>query len=185
MDRHTDPSSGPVRDEESFRALQAAVRADLPAAAAAVLDDVVRVLAAWRQTDRALSGRVDLRLLPAMTDLQAQVARLVGPGFVADVGGDRLRDLPRYLRAAEIRAEKLNAGGSAPDRDRALMDRVTALQDGYLHRVAALTDPAVVPAGLVEVRWMLEELRVSLWAQQLGTGRPVSEQRVAKALARL
>ncbi len=185
MGRHTDRSSGPVRDEASFRALQAAVRADLPAAAAAVLDDVVRVLAAWRQTDRALSGRVDLRLLPAMTDLQAQVGRLVGPGFVADVGGERLRDLPRYLRAAEIRAEKLNAGGSAPDRDRALMDRITALQDGYLHRVAALADPAIVPAALVEVRWMIEELRVSLWAQQLGTGRPVSEQRVAKALARL
>ncbi len=182
MDRHTD---GPVRDEQSFRALQTAVRAELAESSAGVLEDVVRVLAAWRQVDRALSGRVDLRLLPALTDLQAQVGRLVRPGFVADVGAARLRDLPRYLRAAEVRVEKLNAGGAAPDRDRVLMDRVTALQDAYLHRVAALTDPAVVPAGLVEVRWMLEELRVSLWAQQLGTGRPVSEQRVAKALARL
>ena len=184
MDRHTG-GGGPVRDEESFRELRVGVGADLSEASAVVLDDVVRVLAAWRRTDRALSGRVDLRLLPAMTDLQAQVGRLVGPGFVADVGAARLRDLPRYLRAAEIRVEKLNAGGAGPERDRALMDRVTALQDGYLHRVAALTDPRVVPAGLVEVRWMLEELRVSLWAQQLGTGRPVSEQRVAKALARL
>ena len=65
------------------------------------------------------------------------------------------------------------------------MDQMTPLQDAYLHRVAALTDPATVPPGWCEVRWMLEELRVSLWAQQLGTGRPVSEQRVTQALSRL
>jgi ATP-dependent helicase HrpA len=178
MDAH----GGPVWDEASFRALQEAVRPELAAASAAVLDDVVRVLEAWRRADRALSGRVDIRLLPAMTDLQAQIGRLVGPGFVAESGATRLRDLPRYLRAVEVRREKLDL---SPDRDRQLMDRVTPLQDAYLHRVAALGDGEVPPAGLVEVRWMLEELRVSLWAQQLGTGRPVSEQRVGKSLAAL
>ena len=112
MDRH----GGPARDEDPSARCRRPSRADLPTAAAAVLDDVVRRPRRVAQTDRALSGRVDLRLLPAMTDMQAQVARLVGPGFVADVGADRLRTFP--ATCARPRPGRERAGGSAPDRDR-------------------------------------------------------------------
>jgi ATP-dependent helicase HrpA len=100
-------------------------------------------------------------------------------GFVADVGADRLRQVPRYLAAVRARHEKLPG---AVNRDRMLMDQVTPLQQAYLHRVEALPEGHAEPLGLVRVRWLLEEYRVSLWAQQLGTPEPVSDARIRKAL---
>jgi ATP-dependent helicase HrpA len=144
-----------------------------------VLAEVVRVLTAWRDTDRVLSGSADLATLPALTDMKAQLARLVHRGFVADTGLAQLRQLPRYLSAVRLRRERLSA---AVDRDRILMSQVMPLQDAYLHRVAALRERQAPPGGLVQVGWMLEEYRVSLWAQQLGTAYAVSDARIRKAL---
>ena len=79
-----------------------------------------------------------------------------------------------------MRHEKLAAG---INRDRALMDQLAPLQEAYLNRVAALPDGQPAPVELRRVRWMLEEYRVSLWAQQLGTPMPVSDARIRKALA--
>jgi ATP-dependent helicase HrpA len=69
-----------------------------------------------------------------------------------------------------------------PARDRQLMDQVTELQQAWQHRLDAL--PPGRPPGrtLREVRWLLEEYRVSLWAQRLGTAQPVSDARIRKAL---
>jgi ATP-dependent helicase HrpA len=102
---------------------------------------------------------------------------------VAEAGPEQLRRFPTYLRALALRREALDQGGAAVNRDRALMDRVVELQEAYLHQVDAL--PAGRPPGerLRRARWMLEEYRVSLWAQQLGTAHPVSDERVRKALA--
>ena len=118
-----------------------------------------------------------MSLLPAMTDMRAQLARLVGPGFVAD-SGPALADLPRYLKAMRLRVDKLGD----VSRDRAHLDLVEPLQQAWQHRVDALPDPGVLPADLIRVRWLLEEFRVSLWAQQLGTRESVSEQRIRKLL---
>ncbi len=177
-----DEHGGGVWDLPSFEALAAAVRPALAARSAAVLDDAVRVLEAWRTADRALSGSVDLRSLPAMTEMQAQVSRLMGEGFVARAGAVRLPSLVRYLIAVTERATRLPEN---PSRDQQLADRVRPLQDAYLHRLSALRPDAPVPLALGEVGWMLEELRVSLWAQRLGTPRPISETRIQKALAAL
>ncbi len=170
---------GVVWDADAFDDLVAAVRPHVVARSAAVLDDAVRVLEAWRTTDRALSGSVDLRLLPAMTEMQAQVGRLVGDGFVARAGATRLPHLVRYLQAVTERATRLP---EQPGRDQGLADRVRPLQDAWLHRRSALRSDAPVPLALEEIGWMIEELRVSLWAQRLGTPRPVSETRVRRAL---
>ncbi len=179
VDELVERHGGPVWDAEAFAALAAAVRADLVAATRSVLADVVRVLVAWRDVDRALSGSVDLPLLPALADMRAQVSRLVYRGFVADVGAAQLRQLPRYLGAVALRRERLPG---AVGRDRLLMDQQTDLQEAYLHRVEALPPGRPPGAALTKVRWMLEELRVSLWAQHLGTAFPISTTRVRKAL---
>ena len=170
--------AGPVRDPEAFKALVEHARASLPDASAAVLQQVLRVLAEWRPVEKALHGRVELAMLPAMSDLRAQLGRLVHPGFVAEAGPAALRDYPRYLRAMAARIERLPEQG----RDRELMDRVVVLQEAWQHRVDALPDGRPMGAGLRRVRWMLEEYRVSLWAQQLGTSQPVSDARIRKAL---
>ena len=177
-----DLAKQPIWDEESFRAALVSVTAAVEATTRDVLAEVLRVLDAWRTTERALSGSAEMQLLPALTDMQAQVGRLVHRGFVAEVGLAQLRHLPRYLAAVRTRRDRL---AESVNRDRALMDQVTGLQDAYLNRLAAL--PAGRPPGeaLVRVRWLLEEYRVSLWAQQLGTAQPVSDARVRKALAQL
>jgi ATP-dependent helicase HrpA len=168
----------PVREPEAFQALVELARAQLPDASAAVVAQVLRVLGEWRTVEKALTGRVEMAVLPAMTDLRAQLARLVHPGFVAEAGTAALREYPRYLKAMAARVDRL------PDlaRDRELMDRVDVLQRAWQHRVDALPESRPMVAELRRVRWMLEEYRVSLWAQHLGTAQPVSDTRIRKAL---
>ncbi len=145
---------------------------------------MIRVLDAWRGADRLLGGRADMTMLPALTDMKAQLGRLVDDGFVAEAGPAQLARYPVYLRALSERRTRLDDGTPAVVRDRQQMDRITDLQEAYLHQVDAL--PAGRPPGerLRRVRWMLEEYRVSLWAQQLGTPYPVSDQRIRKAYGR-
>ncbi|WP_338036799.1 ATP-dependent RNA helicase HrpA [Nocardioides ferulae] len=173
----------PVRDAQAFAALLAAARVDHEARVRALVADVIRVLDAWRRADKALSGRTDMRLLPALTDLKAQLARLVHAGFLAEAGPTQLRRYPAYLTALLQRRERLESGGSAEVvRDRQLMDRIAELQAAWLHQVEALPEGRPPGAHLRQARWMLEEYRVSLWAQQLGTPYPVSDQRIRKVL---
>jgi ATP-dependent helicase HrpA len=175
---------GLVWEEAGFSALASAVRAGLAETTRAVVQDVLRVLAEWRDVDKLLSGSAEMSMLPALSDMKAQVGRLVHRGFVSDVGAAQLRHLPRYLAATRTRRERLaSAAGLA--KDRRLMDQVADLQEAYLRRVDALPQGRPPDAGLVAVRWMIEELRVSLWDQTRGTAYPVSETRVRKALAAL
>jgi ATP-dependent helicase HrpA len=170
-----------VRDEAAFAALVAEARRSLGSMARDVLSQVLRLLADWREVSRLLSGRVDMAVLASVSDMQGCLERLVHRGFIADAGADALRSYPRYLAALRIRRERLDA---EPRRDAELMARVDPLQRAWQHRVDAL--PPGRPPGeeLVRVRWLLEEYRVSLWAQQLGTAVPVSDARIRKLLDR-
>ena len=171
-----------VRTEAAFDALVATVATDVEERLRGVLDTVVRVLETWRRADKELSGRTDMAMLPALTDMRAQLARLVGPGFVGDAGPTQLRRLPTYLAALLHRRERLAEGSGAVGRDRQQMDRIADLQDAWQHAVDALPAGRPPTERLRQVRWMLEEYRVSLWAQHLGTAHPVSDQRIRKVL---
>ncbi|SEB58258.1 ATP-dependent helicase HrpA [Nocardioides exalbidus] len=170
-----------VRDEAAYDDAVAAAREAVAAGTSAAVHDVMRVLESWRATDKAISGRADLMTLPALTDMRAQVGRLMTAGFVADAGPARLRDLSRYLTAVAHRRERLD---QQVVRDRQLMDQLSGLQEAWLHAVAALPDGQPVPAHLRDARWLLEEYRVSLFAQALGTREKVSDQRIRKVMAR-
>ncbi|NYE35581.1 ATP-dependent helicase HrpA [Nocardioides cavernae] len=170
-----------VRDEASYARLVDAAREAVAVGTSAAVHDVMRVLEAWRTTDKAISGRADLMTLPALTDMRAQVGRLMTVGFVAEAGPARLRDLSRYLAAVTLRRERLDQQVA---RDRQLMDQLSGLQEAWLHAVAALPDGQPAPQHLREARWLLEEYRVSLFAQQLGTREKVSDQRIRKVMAR-
>ncbi len=168
-----------VRDEASFDALLTRAKGELEPRLRNALADVIRVLAAWRSVEKALSGRADLHTLPALTDMKAQVERLVHRGFVGEAGAARLRHYPRYLAAVEVRRDKLGAQVHA---DRLLMEEINDLQASWLHQVQALPEGRPPHAALREARWMLEEWRVQLWAQHLGTAQKVSDQRIRKVL---
>lgn len=171
-----------LRTQQEYDALLASLRADAAGSVRALLPDLFRVLDGHRETDRLLSGRAELALLPALSDMQAQLARLVPEGFVGEAGAAQLRRYPVYLAAIRRRREQLGEGGLAVARDRDRLDRVQPLQEAYLHRIEAL--PAARPPGsaLRQVRWQLEEFRVSLWAPQLGTAGKVSDVRIRKLL---
>ena len=167
-----------VRDETAYDALLAAASDQLTEKVRATLADALQALDAWRRTDKLLSGRADLATLPALTDMQAQLRRLFVPGFISDAGAAQLRRFRVYCAAIDHRRERLD-----PGRDRALMDQVRDLQTAVLNRYQAL--PAGRPAGanLRQARWLLEEYRISLWAQHLGTAQTVSDARIRKVLA--
>jgi ATP-dependent helicase HrpA len=171
-----------VRNEADFAALVERARTSVEPALRDLLGEVQRVLDGWRTVDKLLSGRADMALLPALADMKAQLERLVHAGFLSEAGPEQLRRYPTYLRALTLRREALDQGGATVNRDRQLMDRIAELQESYLHQVAALPDGRPPGERLRRARWMLEELRVSLWAQQLGTAYPVSDQRVRAAL---
>ncbi len=168
-----------VREEAAYDALLASVRPELELRMRELLGTVTTVLARWREVDRQLSGRAELATLPSMTDMRDQLARLVHRGFVAEAGPTRLRRYPTWLSALALRRQRLD---EHPARDREQLARLAELQASYLHAVEALPEGRPASAALREVRWMLEELRVSLFAQQLGTPTPISDQRVRKAL---
>ena len=169
-----------VRDETAYAAVRTEAGRDLEAHLRAVMADLVRVLDGWRRAEKALGGRAEMLLLPALTDMRAQLDRLVHRGFVGEAGVAQLRRYPTYLAALEQRRAKLP---TQVNRDRELMDRIADLQEAYLHQVAALPEGRPPGERLRQVRWMLEEFRVSLWAQQLGTPTPVSDQRIRRTLA--
>ncbi|HEY0889143.1 MAG TPA: ATP-dependent RNA helicase HrpA [Nocardioides sp.] len=180
------------RSEQEYAGLVAALGAapdsrgdEHEAAVRAVVADVLRALEAWRAADKALSGRVDMWSLPAVTDMRAQLDRLVHPvgrwgGFVAEAGPTQLRRYPTYLQAIVVRRRKLDENVNA---DAAVMARFADLQELYRHQLAALPDGRPPGERLRQVRWLLEEYRISLWAQQLGTAQTVSDARIRKLLA--
>jgi ATP-dependent helicase HrpA len=170
-------AGGLAWDEEGFRSLAAAVKPRLVDVATDVTGQAAGILAAARYVEQRAADLTAEVLQPALTDIAVQVARLVGPGFVAAAGAARLPDLRRYLRAVEHRLDRL---AKTWPKDRALMQRVQAVEAAYDDLRARRDGPEVAA-----LRWRLEELRVSLFAQSLGTAEPVSEPRLLREIERL
>jgi len=171
--------SGLPWSRSEFDEQAARIRPALPGATAQIAADVERVLAAAHEVRRALPERPPPAQADAVADIRAQLRGLLPPGFVTAAGRRRLPDLVRYLTAI---GRRLQALPRDPAIDRARMGRVHVVQQAYDDLRRALPGVRAEAADLTEIRWQIEELRVSLWAQQLGTPRPVSEQRIFRAL---
>ena len=121
-----------------------------------------------------------LELAYAHSDIQAQLEGLIHKGFVSQTGQARLPDLLRYLKAIERRLEKIPLD---PNRDRVYMLKVQAVEQQYQQLLAKLPKGLPVPDEVGNIAWMLQELRVSFFAQNLGTPYPISDKRVSQAIA--
>jgi ATP-dependent helicase HrpA len=146
------------------------------------LDVVARVekaLAAAHDVEIASPAEPSPAQAEAIADIRAQLGRLLPKGFVTATGPGRLADVARYLTAIRRRLDRLPQGIAA---DRERMEQVQAVQGAYDELVQALSPGRAAAADVRDIAWMIEELRVSLWAQQLGTARPVSEQRIYRAI---
>ncbi|WP_251041733.1 ATP-dependent RNA helicase HrpA [Arthrobacter sp. ISL-30] len=166
-------------DRQSFDALYEVVRAELIDTVFKVTAVVERILASTRRIDKQLKATASLPLISALNDIRSQLEQLVFPGFVARTGYAQLNQLPRYLAAIEKRLEKLPGN---VQRDALNMAIVQALEDDYDDAVAALLPGRRAGTELTRVRWMIEELRVSLFAVELGTAYSVSEKRIRAVL---
>ncbi|TXC98079.1 ATP-dependent RNA helicase HrpA [Streptomyces sp. ISID311] len=178
-DRLIAARGGPAWDEESFRKLFDAVRTDLVDVTLKTIQQVQEVLAAWQACERRLKETTFPSLLPSLTDLKEQLAALIRPGFVTAHGAKRLPDLMRYLVAADRRLQQLPTNA---ERDRTRMAKVKEMQDEYAWLLEQFPQGRPVPAAAREIRWMIEELRVSYFAHALGTAYPVSDKRIVKAV---
>ncbi|MEU1375298.1 ATP-dependent RNA helicase HrpA [Streptomyces triculaminicus] len=181
-DRLMAAHGGPAWDEESFRKLFDAVRADIVDATLDTIRKVQEVLAAWQACERRLKATASPVLLPSLTDVREQLADLIRPGFVTAHGVRRLPDLLRYLVAADRRLTQLPSNA---ERDRVRMAKVTEMRDEYAWLLEQFPKGRPVPQEAREIRWMIEELRVSYFAHALGTAHPVSDKRIVKAIDQL
>ncbi|MFH9295322.1 ATP-dependent RNA helicase HrpA [Streptomyces sp. NPDC017520] len=178
-DRLIAAHGGPAWDEKAFRTLYDKVRADLVDLTVRTIDQVQQILAAWQACERRLKSTNSLTLVANVTDVREQLARLVPPGFVTATGLRRLPDLMRYLVAADRRLQQMP---TAVQRDTTRMAKVHEMQDEYAWLLEQLPQGRPVPQEVLDVRWMIEELRVSYFAHALGTAFPVSDKRIVKAI---
>ncbi|MEW1644610.1 ATP-dependent RNA helicase HrpA [Streptomyces sp. NPDC091219] len=178
-DRLIGDFGGPAWDEESYRKLYEKVRAEIVDTTVRAVGQVQQVLAAWQACERRLKAAHSPALLPNLADVRAQLDALVKPGFVTAVGIRRLPDLMRYLVAADRRLQQMPTG---VQRDTTRMEKVHEMQDEYAWLLEQLPQGRPVPASVRDIRWMIEELRVSYFAHALGTAYPVSDKRIVKAI---
>ena len=141
---------------------------------------VARILGAGREIEKAVKAASSMALIAPLADIRAQLDALIHPGFVVAAGLARLQHYPRYLAAILERIQKLTDN---PNRDRVWLNEVQEATRRYAEAGGTLPPGPAAPANLVHARWLLEELRVSLFAQPLGTAETVSLQRISKLLA--
>jgi ATP-dependent helicase HrpA len=170
---------GPTYDDAGYAALREAARAELPDTTAAVVTSVEKAVAAAHAVRAALAAPAPPALQPSIEDMRAQLFALIKPGFVTATGPAHLDDLPRYLRGIGQRLDRLSAN---PGRDRDWMAQVREVQAEYDDLLAGLPPTSRDAPPVREIRWMIEELRISLFAQELRTPYPISAKRIFRAL---
>ncbi|HEU4910390.1 MAG TPA: ATP-dependent RNA helicase HrpA [Actinomycetes bacterium] len=175
IDRH----GGPATTATGFERLREDVRTELPETTYDVVVTVAGILALAHDVTGRVTGTAPPAVLAAWMDVREQVSRLVPPGFVTATGRDRLPDLARYLRAAQVRLDALPHGAARDQQRLAEVAQVQAEVDAW---IAGLPPERRDDPAVRGVRWMVEELRVSLFAQRLGTPYPVSAKRIYKAM---
>jgi ATP-dependent helicase HrpA len=163
-----------------FEALRVSASAGLMDALFGLVAQVAKVIDAWRIADRAISAASSVAFLSPLADARSQLAALVHPGFVRSSGVAALRRMPTYIAGVTHRVERL---ADNPGRDRQWQTEIEQATQLYLDAGGTLPLVPDAEPRLAAARWMLEELRLSLFAQHLGAAGPVSVQRVRKQLA--
>lgn len=135
------------------------------------------ILKLWHGLQKRFKGKIDLAQAVALNDIKSQLSHLVYPGFVRETPAQWLKELPRYLKAVELRFEKL---GSQVQKDRVWSTELAGLWNQYQARAGKHAQEGKRDPQLELYRWWLEEYRVSLFAQQLGTKAPISDKRLNK-----
>ncbi|MCH8538824.1 MAG: ATP-dependent RNA helicase HrpA, partial [Alkalimonas sp.] len=167
-------------NESEFLAIKERVRAELGERVLAIALQVEQILSQAHSIQKRLKGKVDLAHVQAQAEVKQQLEQLLFKGFVSQHGAKRLDDILRYVKAMEKRLEKLPID---PHRDRLMMHEYQRAEEAWQQLTSHYQAAAVLPESVADIRWMIEELKVSLYAQTLGTAYPISLKRVLNAIA--
>ncbi len=171
-------SGGPPWSEAGFQALQRRAQETMTPTTSKALATAGQVALAASAVQTRLDRLVTPAVRPSVVDARAQLGRLVRPGFVTSTGMRHLGDLPRYVQAIERRLEKMVED---PGLDQQRMRQIHTIEQRYEHLLERMTR-AQITTEVIDIGWMIEELRVSLFANALGTPKPVSVQRLTRLL---
>ncbi|EGQ9412532.1 TPA: ATP-dependent RNA helicase HrpA [Vibrio cholerae] len=179
VDKLIEERGGIVWEPQAFEALKEHVRAELGDTVVEIAKQVETILTTAYNINKRLKGKVDFTMAFALSDVKAQIEGLIFSGFATECGWKRLPDILRYMRAIERRMEKLPVD---PNKDRLHMLKIESVANKYKELLNKIPKGMAIPDNVREIRWMLEELRVSYFAQQLGTPYPVSDKRIINAI---
>ncbi len=172
---------GPTWEHDGFKLLLVEAKRSLSSRSAAAMRTAGRILAVGADVDGKLARFVTPAMRPSVIDATAQLRRLLRPGFVTASGTDRLADVLRYVRGIDRRLSKLPED---PGRDQRALIEVAAVETKFRAMLAAHA-PSQVTGEVLAIGWMIEELRISLFAQSLGTSGQVSVKRIEREIVRL
>jgi ATP-dependent helicase HrpA len=173
-------SGGPTFDDDAYHRLREAARAEVGQTCVDIVVAVEKVVAASHEVRTRLSTvQPGPAMAASVEDMRRQLVALTAPGFVTGTGARRLADLPRYLRGIGVRLDRLPTNAT---RDVQWMNRVADVQAEYDAVLAALPPHRRGDPDVRDIRWMVEELRISFFAQELRTPYPVSDVRIFKVL---
>ncbi len=179
IDKLIAEQGGLVWQPEQFEQLKEHVRAELGDTVVNIAQQVETILTTAFNINKKLKGKVDFTMAFALSDIRAQIEGLIFKGFATECGWQRLPDILRYMKAIERRMEKLPID---PNRDRLHMLKVESAKKDYQELLNKIPKGVAIPDSVKDIRWMIEELRVSYFAQQLGTPYPVSDKRIKNAI---
>lgn len=171
----------PIQDASRFNALREQLRGELGERVRQIALKVEQILTLYHDIQKRLKGKVDLAHYQAQADVKSQLEQLIFKGFVSAHGANKLEDIQRYLAAMLKRLEKLPVD---PNRDRLLMHEYQKAEDAYTQLLGKYAGQPL-PEAVTAISWMLQELRVSQHAQQLGTPYPISLKRIINAVQEL
>ncbi len=170
---------GDIRTSDAFETVKEHIRGELGDTVVAIATQVEQVLSIAHALHKKMKGRVDLTMITAHGDIKSQLESLIFKGFVSQHRAEKLGDLIRYLKAIQKRLEKLPVD---PNRDRLCMLELEKVSQEYKKLTNKTPKGMPLPTDVEAIFWMQQELRVSLFAQTLGTPYPISAKRVLNAI---
>ena len=179
VDELIDKYNQNIQNQDQYQKLLDYTKTNINETVIDIAKQVESILTLHYNINKKLKGRVDLSLAFALSDIKKQLSNLVYKGFVADSGYKRLADVYRYLLAIEKRIEKLMGNVM---KDRQSMNIIEEVENQYEKWVNSLPQIVRSKDSVINIRWMIQELRVNLFAQQLGTPYPISPKRVKQQI---
>lgn len=175
-------TSGIIFKQNEFPPLLAKIKGQINELIFNIAQQVEKILILHYAINKKLKGKVDLQIALALADIKQQLSHLIYRGFVTQSGYNRLNDIYRYLQAIDKRIEKLFID---PNKDRNNLTIIERVTEQYLTLSKNIDNFKGNEEKITQIRWMIEELRVNLFAQQIGTPYPISEKRINQVIAEI